>query len=62
MTFLTKHLGPGLGDAAQDNCIFLVELQLLRLKPDQRPRQDLSPPSAQEALASYSLMYNTSPM
>lgn len=55
MSFLTKHLGPGLVDAAQarpsDNCIFSVELQLPAKAAALAHLDGGGPPPAREALA-----------
>ncbi|XP_075846769.1 amine oxidase [copper-containing] 2 [Microtus pennsylvanicus] len=55
MSFLTKHLGPGLVDAAQarpsDNCVFSVELQLPAKAAALAHLDGGGPPPAREALA-----------
>ncbi|CAO2645437.1 Membrane primary amine oxidase [Lemmus lemmus] len=55
MSFLTKHLGPGLVDAAQarpsDNCVFSVELQLPAKAAALAHLDRGGPPPAREALA-----------
>ncbi|XP_052050048.1 retina-specific copper amine oxidase isoform X2 [Apodemus sylvaticus] len=55
MSFLTKHLGPGLVDAAQarpsDNCVFSVELQLPAKAAALAHLDRGGPPPVREALA-----------
>ncbi|KAL6089189.1 hypothetical protein STEG23_027177 [Scotinomys teguina] len=53
MSFLTKHLGPGLVDAARpsDNCVFSVELQLPAKAAALAHLDRGGPPPAWEALA-----------
>lgn len=55
MSFLIKHLGPGLVDAAQarplDNCVFSVELQLPAKAAALAHLDRGGPPPVREALA-----------